>query len=779
MPLYQTRDSYNYIGKEGLRRKDGYEKASGTGLYTRDISFPGMLIAKPFVCPYANAKIKSLDTSAVEAYPGVRYVLRYDDIWWSENNWQPGRPSYGWGAQWDDLIGQQGYFEGNRMGFAVVADNENICDEALRLAKIEWDVLPFYVDPEKALEPGATIIEPEVNPDTNMRIDTRESGSRDVKGDVQAGFDASDKVVEWVWSEEEESPAAAEPGVCVAVFRGEYLDIWAHNQVPINTQQFLQAYFGDWLKINVHGVYQGAQFGFANWIFPGGYKSFPMLAAICAQKTGKPVKFLFDQMYWHNRSYENGVYYLKCGFNMDGTINACQQLVISAAPEFNAKMFEGTKIPNFNGMHWCPHFNRAGNVCYRHGMRSVGLMNNFFAKVAAETGLDPTDIALLNDGCDGEDMDWVMENVKKPQGMPERDSLKEVITLGKQKFDWDAKYHAPGAKILPNGNYHGVGFTWCLAWSPDPNTYLSNFQGTVAIQRGDGHVRYLARHADGGWNHASSICQIIADELGAKYDDIEYRSFDDVGQDSAYGEGSAGFIRTSLIALEAARRAKQMLLERCCARGRLDCDPLFPGLTPDKLDTSESTIFEKANPDNKKTFREAESYQTTQYEAIVAPYTLTRHPWDIHYLTRQCSFIEIEVNPETGEIILKDICDVNDVGKIVSPETLHGQQYGGSVMGVSHNRNEAEVYDPATGVRLNTNLIDYKWFSFNDMPGPFSCNLIETGMSYGPYGLNGCSESLGATNSTILLSAFWNATGKWVSRFPLTPDKVLKALGKI
>jgi len=100
-------------------------------------------------------------------------------------------------------------------------------------------------------------------------------------------------------------------------------------------------------------------------------------------------------------------------------------------------------------------------------------------------------------------------------------------------------------------------------------------------------------------------------------------------------------------------------------------------------------------------------------------------------------------------------------------------------MGVSHNRNEAEVYDPSTGVRLNTNLIDYKWFSFNDMPGPFQCNLIETGMSYGPYGLNGCSESLGATNSTILQSAFWNATGKWVSRFPLTPDKVLKALGKI
>ncbi len=778
-PLYQTREEYNYIGKEGVRRKDGYEKASGTGLYTRDVSFPGMLIAKPFVSPYANCKIISLDTSAVEAYPGVRFVLRYDDPWWSENGWTRGNASYGWGAQYDDLLGQEGFFEGNRMGFAVVADTENICDEALRLAVIEWDVLPFYVDPEAAIEPGATILEPDVNPDTNIRIDTREGGSRDVMGDVQAGFDASDKVIEWVWSEEEETPAAAEPGVAVAVWRGEYLDLYAHNQVPLTTTETINRYFGGALKINVHSLYQGGQFGFANWIFPGGYKTFTMLAAICAQKTGRPVKFLFDQMYWHNRSYENGVYYLKCGFNMDGTINACEQLVISAAPEFNAKMMHGTKIPNFNGMHLCPHFNRAGNVCYRHGMRSCALMNNFFAKVAVETGLDPTEIALLNDGCDGHDMDWVMENIKKPQDMPQRDSLQEVITIGKQKFDWDNRYHGPGERILPNGNYHGVGFVWSVGWANTPNQYLANFQGTVAIQRGDGHVRFLARHADGGWNHETSVCQIVADELGAAYEDIEYRPFDDVGQDAAHGEGSAGFIRTAVIAVEASRKAKQMLLERCCARGANDCDPLFPGLTPDDLDTKDSTIFEKANPENVKTFREAESYQRQQYPSITANHAITRVTWDTHYLTRQCSFIDIEVNPETGEIILNDLVDVNDVGKIVSPDTLWGQQYGGSTMGLSHNLIEAEVYDPATGVRLNTNLIDYKWFSFNDMPGPFSCNLVETGMSYGPYGLNGCSESLAATNSTILIYAFWNATGKWVSRMPLTPDKVLKALGKI
>ena len=146
---------------------------------------------------------------------------------------------------------------------------------------------------------------------------------------------------------------------------------------------------------------------------------------------------------------------------------------------------------------------------------------------------------------------------------------------------------------------------------------------------------------------------------------------------------------------------------------------------------------------------------------------------------RQCTFIEIEVDPDTGLIYINDVVDVNDVGKAIDPEGINAQQYGGSYMGLSHNRNEATVYDPATGVKLNADLIDYKWFSFNDINGPFSCNIVEGGLGYAPYGAIGCSESLGATNSTILNLALYNAIGKWVYYNPLTPDKVLKALGKI
>ena len=95
-----------------------------------------------------------------------------------------------------------------------------------------------------------------------------------------------------------------------------------------------------------------------------------------------------------------------------------------------------------------------------------------------------------------------------------------------------------------------------------------------------------------------------------------------------------------------------------------------------------------------------------------------------------------------------------------------------------HSRNEAVYYDPQTGVKLNDNLVDYKWFSMNDIQGPMEQVIVETGMGYGPYGICGCSEAVGATMATCTSDAIYNAIGKRITSFPTTPDKVLKALGK-
>jgi len=791
MSIYTTLSSYNAIGKRGLRRKDGYEKASGTGVYTRDVSLPGMLYAKMYLSPHPHARIKNLDTRAVEAYPGVKSVFRYDDRWFKDVGWRNfALWTLSHGTQ--QLLAEEVNWAGEPAGFAVCADTPGICDEALKLTKIEWEILPFELDPEKAVAPNAVILQPDADSKTNVR----HSGSQlfegyAVMGDVEKGFAESDKIVEFRWSEEETTVAGVEALSSVAVFRGEYLEVWAHNQIPLRTQRQLSQYFGNHLKIHVHSLYHGAQFGYENWI--AYYTWFPILACIFAQRTKKPVKHLYDESYFHAGGYEHGAHNIRVGFKNDGTIMAVQDKSVRASAEVNAKLWEGTSIPNLFGSTDIPYINRPAAICYRHGMRACGLWNVVFFRVAAETGLDPHVVAMKNDGCRGHSISWVDENVKKPKGFPIFNSLDAVLKEGKEAFGWDEKYHAPGARVLPNGKLHGVSMAHSIAWSPDPNRYFHGYQMGINVQRQTPLVRIMARHADHGWNHESTICRVVADEIGVRYDDVEFRPFNDIGLDTGAGEGSAGLVRTLPMVVDAARKIRALILAKCTSPTKSEMDPgakswmgpggevpdLFPDLKPEELDIKDSVVFEIANPDNRRTLQQVSDYQWQNCQPFIAFSGNQMHHEEIYYMGRQASWIEVEVDPDTGEIEIKTVVNSNDVGKCFDPEGVNAQQYGGSYMGLSHGRQDAKVYDPATGVLLNDNLIDYKWFSFNDITGPMDQCIVESGLGYAPYGAIGIGESLGAVTSTMLAGAVHNATGKWITDFPITPDKVLKALGKI
>jgi CO/xanthine dehydrogenase Mo-binding subunit len=134
---------FNIVGKESLRRKDGYEKASGKAVYSMDFVFPGTLYARILRCPYANAVIKSMDDSKAAAIPGVRYILRYDD----PNPYVKAL-----------VVPAHGYFEGEPMGAIIVADTDEIAQEALRQLEVEWEVLPFVLECDDALADDAPLV---------------------------------------------------------------------------------------------------------------------------------------------------------------------------------------------------------------------------------------------------------------------------------------------------------------------------------------------------------------------------------------------------------------------------------------------------------------------------------------------------------------------------------------------------------------------------------------------------------------------------------------------
>jgi len=125
-------ERYNNIGKRGIRRLDGFEKASGRAIYTMDMQLPGMVYGRFFTSPYPHAEIKRLETGRAESLPGVRCVLRYDD---------PELPALadlgGHPPSAVPVLPKVAHFEGEEVGAFVVADTEDIAEEALRLIEVE------------------------------------------------------------------------------------------------------------------------------------------------------------------------------------------------------------------------------------------------------------------------------------------------------------------------------------------------------------------------------------------------------------------------------------------------------------------------------------------------------------------------------------------------------------------------------------------------------------------------------------------------------------------
>jgi len=214
--------------------------------------------------------------------------------------------------------------------------------------------------------------------------------------------------------------------------------------------------------------------------------------------------------------------------------------------------------------------------------------------------------------------------------------------------------------------------------------------------------------------------------------------------------------------------------------------PMFPGKKPEDLDVRDGYVFEKANPGNRKTVKEVANAFWSEDPAIIHPtipgvsgLTLNGKPHPTMYvMSRQAHFIEVEVDTETGEIILTSVVCVNDVGHLFNRRGAEAQQYGGAIMGLGRSATEEKIYCPRTGVGLNFDNIGYHIGTMNDYP-EVKCIINESHLGYSSFGACGIGEAAAASMSGITAGALYNATGKWALDYPITPQRVLKALGKI
>ena len=231
---------FKVIGKR-QPKIDASDRVSGRAKYASDLYLPGMLYAKILRSPYPHAKVLNIDIEKAKALPGVKAVLTHKDV-----------PSYRWESDMP-ILTDIARFEGDDIA-VVAAVDEDRATEAIDLIKVDYEVLPFVLDPEEAMKPGA----PKVHPEGNIVGKPFQL----VRGDIEKGFKEADLVYENNYRTPMLQHATGETAVCVAQWQNGKLTVWDSTQYTFDTQAALaKALKIPMSKVRVICEFMGGGFG--------------------------------------------------------------------------------------------------------------------------------------------------------------------------------------------------------------------------------------------------------------------------------------------------------------------------------------------------------------------------------------------------------------------------------------------------------------------------------------------------------------------------------------
>lgn len=783
---YKPRVERRFIG--GYRpRIDAAEKAHGRAPYADDMiserAYPGLLHAQVLRSPYPRARIVSLDTGRAAQLPGVVAILTYQDpevarlkptnAGWTDAVDTVSYENMMWRKFRDRrVLGDYAAWAGDEVGVAIAAETAQIAEEALRQVEVKWEELPFVLDPLEAMQPDAPVIHPQIAAHNVLPPDP--IGGPDVflvKGDVEAGFAAADVVLEMDTSHHNPTQGALDPWCCMAQWQGDRVTIvsnsYAADQTRMHISQMLELPIH---KVRVISKYVGGQFGRGDT----GDQPFFLFTALLAKRTGRPVKFKHTRRDSFHDTRQPALYHCKVGAKADGTITALHFKSIGdigahADHSVFALKFAPAEIAEV-ALAPIPHLKMESYAVYTNHipgcmMRGVGnsQFNFIFGRMidglAERLGMDPIELALKNFG-----HEW---------GSCPDSSLTAVLEAGAARIGWREKRHAPGAGPLVDGaKRRGVGFSLHPGWHAEwQEVRRGQVQAKITLYP-DGTVTLDAPTVETGTG--SNTCNVLGCAealgfLGVRPEDITWVSTIDTDagmRDCVQTDSAVAFLQSEVLAVVAQElKAKLLALAAPVLGGR-------GGVTPPLLDIRDGQII---GPERSVGVKEL----LWQGDLVPVSVMVSRRPsaqrTGIPYIA---SFAEVEVDTLTGRTQVLKLVIINDCGTVMYASGAEAQQIGGQVMALGEALTEELIYDPVRGVPLNFNFIDYKIPTILDMP-EIEPVLLEVWRGAGEYGACGIGEGTLTCTPRAVANAIYNAIGARVDAIPITPEKVLRALGKI
>jgi len=654
------------------------------------------------------------------------------------------------------------------VGVAIAAESEQIAELALKLVEVEWQQLPYVMDPIAAMKDGAPVIHPQIAEKNVLPFDP--VGGPDcflLKGDTDKGFAEADVVLEMDTDHHNPTQGSLDPWCCMVEWQDEHLTVvsnsYATDQTRMHMSQMLDLPLNN---IRVVSQYVGGQFGRADT----GDQPFFIFTALLAKKAGRPVKFKHTRRDSFHDTRQPALYHCKVGAKSDGTITTLHFSSIGdigahADHSVFALKFAPAEIsevalahiPNQKMESWAVYTNHIPGCM----MRGVGnsQFNFIFGRMidglAEKLGMDPVDLAVKNFG-----HEW---------GNRPDPSLKAVLEIGAERIGWKEKRHQPGAGELFDGTKRrGVGFSLHPAWHAEwQEVRRGQVQARITLLP-DGTVTLDAPTVETGTG--SNTCNVLGcaealSFLGIQQKDITWVSTVDTDngmRDCVQTDSAVSYLQSEVLVL-AAKELKEKLID--LAAEKLD-------VTKDQIDIVDGQI---------KTPGKSISVKDLLMKGDLVPLSVmvSRKPSNektgVPYIA---SFAEVEVDTSTGRTQVLKLVIINDCGTVMYASGAEAQQIGGQVMAIGEALTEELIYDPIRGVPLNFNLIDYKMPTILDMP-PVEPVLLEIWKGTGEYGACGIGEGTLTCTPRAVANAVYNAIGARVDAIPLTPEKILHALGRI
>jgi CO/xanthine dehydrogenase Mo-binding subunit len=747
------RTEFKIVGKPNVPGKLSHNLATGKAKFGTDANAPNMLHAKFLRSPYANAVVKSVDISKAKALPGVVDILTWEDPDLKALQLGGGPFSDGLEPFLDNIADQ----EDAEVAVIVVAESEDLCEEALKLLKVDWDVKKHIVDPRDGVKPDAPVIRtPKGGKDNVLTMNK-------IDGDVEAGFRQADQIIEFDFVLPPYASHIPNPSGGMSYWYDDQMategkDLWIEGASQY-ADQISILYNIPLDKVHQVTIYQGGKY--CDW----GLRKSQMITPLLARRTGRPVRCVNTRANMYDFDINQVFLHAKVGFKNDGLITAVQLHSIADHGTRGSSPF-GT----YSDMNYGPWYTtRCENIHQTMDAVATNRGKMYTSSQHCPFGWDTMTVAeqIIAEKLGMDVIEVATRNIHGPKAQSDHSpqpSYQACVEAGRKRMNW--QYHKAGVKKLSDGRMHGMAFRYQMC----PRHSFSDYTATVTLH--SGKIFMPTQGACTGMFATDAMAMVVAEELGARLEDVIIQH-DMKAPFQPVGGGSDGTTAAAWVMKEAAVKLKALMLEEAASMLKAK---------PEDLDARDSTIYVKSDPSKSIPFERVRPPSTGNLQSYLSATVNGKPPTALWAVgmgkmldTMNALFCEVAVDTETGKVEVLRYGVAADPGKVIRPTSLEGQIQQTMMFSEGCQLSEEIVWDKTTGVRLNSNMFDYRKPTILDI-APTEMDLLETRAGNAAYGANGISHSL--ANSHIIICAIQNAIGKWVDP-PATPDKILKALGKV